>query len=327
VAAAIVADTAVETVPASTNTATSAGAIGAQSKPRAQTNPPHSGTQDALDPADASEASDAAPVKAQDTVTTRAALTDPAAGSASGTKAQQARAGTDNTTSPTQPNGSTQTDEHPNPPSAADLAAARADATAALTPADSANGAKAPSATGAAKSATADPSTLGLAPGNVATTQAATTEATTATSGSALAAAVPIAGLPVTIAAHAQGGLSQFDIRLDPPDLGRIDVRLGFDSNGQVTSHVTVDRPETLTLLQSQQPQLEQALQQAGLKTADNGLQFSLRDQSFTGQNNNGSGTQQNAPQVVIPDPDLASVETRQIYSRAALGGGVDIRV
>ena len=254
-------------------------------------------------------------------------MTDPAAGSASGTKAQQARAGTDNTTSPTQPNGSTQTDEHPNPPSAADLAAARADATAALTPADSANGAKAPSATGAAKSATADPSTLGLAPGNVATTQAATTEATTATSGSALAAAVPIAGLPVTIAAHAQGGLSQFDIRLDPPDLGRIDVRLGFDSNGQVTSHVTVDRPETLTLLQSQQPQLEQALQQAGLKTADNGLQFSLRDQSFTGQNNNGSGTQQNAPQVVIPDPDLASVETRQIYSRAALGGGVDIRV
>ena len=97
------------------------------------------------------------------------------------------------------------------------------------------------------------------------------------------AAAVSIAGLPIAIAARALAGSNQFDIRLDPPELGRIDVRLDVDSNGQVTSHVTVDRPETLTLLQSQQPQLERALEQAGLKTADNGLQFSLRDQSFAG--------------------------------------------
>ena len=62
--------------------------------------------------------------------------------------------------------------------------------------------------------------------------------------------------------------------------------RLDVDSSGQVTSHVTADRPETLHLLQSQQPQLERALEQAGLKTADNGLQFTLRDQSFAGQNN-----------------------------------------
>ncbi|MGA2895509.1 MAG: flagellar hook-length control protein FliK [Xanthobacteraceae bacterium] len=173
------------------------------------------------------------------------------------------------------------------------------------------------------KTATADLSALGLAP----TSAAATAQTAAATPGASLTAAIPIAGLPVTIAAHAQGGSSQFDIRLDPPELGRIDVRLGFDSNGQLTSHVTVDRPETLTLLQSQQPHLEQALQQAGLKTADNGLQFSLRDQSFAGQNNNGGGTQQNAPQLVIPDPDLAVVDTRQIYSRLALGGGVDISV
>ncbi len=96
-----------------------------------------------------------------------------------------------------------------------------------------------------------------------------------------------------------------------------------------MTSHVTVDRPETLTLLQSQQPQLERALEQAGLKTADNGLQFSLRDQSFAGQNNNGGGAQPNpAPQLVIPDAELSPVETTQLYSRINLGGGgVDIRV
>jgi flagellar hook-length control protein FliK len=121
--------------------------------------------------------------------------------------------------------------------------------------------------------------------------------------------------------------LTQFDIRLDPPELGRIDVRLGVDSNGQVTSHVTADRPETLSLLQSQQPQLERALEQAGLKTADNGLQFSLRDQSFTGQNNSGGGAQSNAPQLVIPDADLSPVATTQIYSRLSPRGGIDIRV
>jgi flagellar hook-length control protein FliK len=144
----------------------------------------------------------------------------------------------------------------------------------------------------------------------------------------ASSAAVAVAGLPVAIAVRAMAGSHQFDIRLDPPELGRIAVRLDVDSNGQVSSHVTVDRPETLTLLQSQQPQLQRALEQAGLTTANNGLQFSLRDQSFAGQNGSGSGTQTSpSPQLVIPDATLSPVETTQIYSRWGLGGGLDIRV
>jgi flagellar hook-length control protein FliK len=138
---------------------------------------------------------------------------------------------------------------------------------------------------------------------------------------------VPIAGLAVAISARAQSGSNQFDIRLDPPELGRIDVRLDVDRDGQVTTHLPADRADTLDLLQSQQPQIEQALQQAGLKTADNGLQFTLRDQSFTGQNN-GSGSQtNNSAQVVIPDADLTPVAATQIYTRAGLGSGIDIRV
>ncbi|MGC1778968.1 MAG: flagellar hook-length control protein FliK [Xanthobacteraceae bacterium] len=157
-------------------------------------------------------------------------------------------------------------------------------------------------------------------------TNAATTQ--TAAGTAAPAAAVSIAGLPIAIAARIQAGTNQFDIRLDPPELGRIDVRLSVDGSGQVTSHVTVDRPETLTLLQSQQPQLQRALEQAGLKTADNGLQFTLRDQSFAGQNNNGGGTQPNpTPQLVIPDSDLPPVDAAQIYSRWGHGTGVDITV
>ncbi len=178
------------------------------------------------------------------------------------------------------------------------------------------------SAAVAAKSATAGLPNFGIVATNTATTQTAATAALTAP-----AAAVTIAGLPVAIAARAQAGANQFDIRLDPPELGRIDVRLDIDSSGQVTSHVTVDRPETLTLLQSQQPQLERALEQAGLRTADNGLQFSLRDQSFAGGNSGGNTPSSPPQQLVIPDPDLSPVETTQIYSRWGLGGGIDITV
>jgi flagellar hook-length control protein FliK len=154
----------------------------------------------------------------------------------------------------------------------------------------------------------------------------ATPAAAAAASGTAAAATVPIAGLAVAIASRAQAGSSQFDIRLDPPELGRIDVRLDVDRDGQVTSHVTVDRADTLQLLQSQQPQLERALEQAGLKTADNGLQFTLRDQSFAGQNG-GSAAQPNAAQLVIPDAEAPVIQATQIYSRSGLGSGVDIRV
>ena len=137
---------------------------------------------------------------------------------------------------------------------------------------------------------------------------------------------VPVAGLAVAIAAKAKAGTNQFESRLDPPELGRIDVRLGVDASGQVTSHVTVDRAETLQLLQNHQPQLERALEQAGLKTADNALQFTLRDQSFA-NGNNGGGAQPGAAQLVVPDADSPAAEATQIYSRTILRGGIDIRV
>jgi flagellar hook-length control protein FliK len=209
-----------------------------------------------------------------------------------------------------------------------DAVAPRSNGTATVSQADDGGSANAAPANAAAKAASGSLPSLGVAAANAATVQ--TAAATPGAAPAAAAAAVPIAGLPVVIAAHAQAGSSQFDIRLAPPELGRIDVRLDVDSNGQVTSHVTADRPETLTLLQSQQPQLERALAQAGLRTADNGLQFSLRDQSFSGQNSGGgnnSGGQQSTPQLVIPDSNLAPVDASQIYSRIARGGGIDIRV
>ena len=68
-------------------------------------------------------------------------------------------------------------------------------------------------------------------------------------SSAAADAAVPVAGLAVEIATRAKDGKNRFEIRLDPPELGRIDVRLDIDGKGNVTSRLLVDRADTLDLL------------------------------------------------------------------------------
>jgi flagellar hook-length control protein FliK len=165
-----------------------------------------------------------------------------------------------------------------------------------------------------------------IAPAIPTTSSASTAPTTTATP-----TAIPIAGLAVEIAAHAHAGKNRFEIRLDPPELGRIDVRLDVDREGKVTSRLVVDRPETLDILRRDAPELERSLQQAGLKTGDNALQFSLRDHGgFGGQNpypNNGS--QAGATRVIIPDRELPPVAaTTPGYGRVVdTRAGVDIRV
>jgi flagellar hook-length control protein FliK len=272
---------------------------------------------------------------AQDNAETRSAATTANAPSPNTANARSPN--TANAPSPTSTTAQPRSQPQPQPQAQTDNSTVVPALTPTLTPATAENSANRPSpladamtaATAAAAPSSASAATgaanantlpnFGFLAANALTTSAAAPAASAD-------AAVPLAGLAVAIAARSQAGTNRFDIRLDPPELGRIDVRLAVDSSGQVTSHVTVDRADTLQLLQSQQPQLEHALEQAGLRTADNGLQFTLRDQSFAGQNGNGGG-QQNAAQLVIPDTESAPVDTAQIYSRLSLGSGLDIRV
>ena len=140
--------------------------------------------------------------------------------------------------------------------------------------------------------------------------------------------AVPLSGLALEIAASAKNGKSSFEIRLDPADLGRIDVRIDVDRNGQMTSHLTVEKPETLSMLQQDAPQLQRALNDAGFKTGDSGLQFSLRDQSSSGQNS-GNDTNRNAQRLVISNEDtVPAAPAGRSYGRMlGSSSGVDISV
>ena len=66
--------------------------------------------------------------------------------------------------------------------------------------------------------------------------------------------------------------------------------------------------------------------QDAGLKTADNGLQFSLRDQSINQQQTGGGS---DTAQLVVRNETPPSIDVfPQNYGRlAGQGGGLDIRV
>jgi flagellar hook-length control protein FliK len=160
--------------------------------------------------------------------------------------------------------------------------------------------------------------------------QSATTPVTAAqlTVTAATSAAVPLNGLALQIAVTAQSGRSRFEIRLDPAELGRIDVRIDVDRHGQLTSHLTVEKPETLAMLRQDAPQLQRALDNAGFKTGDGGLQFSLRDQSSSDQNN-GNEAGRNAQRLIISEDDSvpAAVAGRTYGRMPGSGSGVDIRV
>ena len=148
------------------------------------------------------------------------------------------------------------------------------------------------------------------------------------TASAATGAAVPLSGLAVEIAASANSGKTRFEIRLDPAELGRIDVRIDVDRHGQVTSHLTVERPETLSMLRQDADQLQRALDNAGLSTGNGGLQFSLRDQSSQGQNDGNQSNPQCPTPVVSEEDTVPPAAAGRSYGRMlGSSSGVDIRI
>jgi chemotaxis protein MotD len=141
-------------------------------------------------------------------------------------------------------------------------------------------------------------------------------------------AAPNLPALAVEISAKSQSGAKQFDIRLDPPELGRVDVRLSIDATGKASAHLSADQPQTLTLLQKDAPILARALREAGLDVSQDGLNFSLRQQT-SGQNGNDGGNGRFGGARSFPLAATISIDptTASIAYRGLADGRVDIRV
>jgi len=127
----------------------------------------------------------------------------------------------------------------------------------------------------------------------------------------------------VEVAAKSQAGAKQFDIRLDPPELGRVDVRLSIDATGKAEAHLTADQPATLDLLQKDAPALMRALRDAGLDLAQNGLNFSLKNQQQQAGDDGArqQGGRQASPPRVLNEPAETAAHVRRPL------GLLDIRV
>lgn len=79
------------------------------------------------------------------------------------------------------------------------------------------------------------------------------------------------------IARDFKAGNRWLDIRLDPAELGRIDVRLAVDSKGHLQAVIAADNPATHDLLRRESGALVRALQHVGVQTDQGSLQFELR--------------------------------------------------
>lgn len=84
--------------------------------------------------------------------------------------------------------------------------------------------------------------------------------------------------LAAQITRRFDAGSRVFDIRLDPAELGRVDVRLELMPDQRVQAILSAERQETLAELQRSAKDLQRALSEAGLDLADDGLSFQLAD-------------------------------------------------
>lgn len=141
--------------------------------------------------------------------------------------------------------------------------------------------------------------------------------------------ATPLPMVPIAIGLQALEGAREFQIRLDPDDLGRVDVKLTIADDGRVAASLTVDRVDTLAMLQRDARTLERAFDQAGFTSDSDSLKFSLR-QDQTGQQQGGE-RRDAAP---TPSPVMRQIQIEapvdapipQWRAPSAIGG-VDIRI
>lgn len=88
----------------------------------------------------------------------------------------------------------------------------------------------------------------------------------------------------IHVARALDDGLERINIRLHPANLGRVDVKIEVAQDGRVTATVIADKADTLDMLQRDSRALERALQEAGLRTDSESLNFGLRGERDHGK-------------------------------------------
>lgn len=125
-------------------------------------------------------------------------------------------------------------------------------------------------------------------PASAATGDAARAQSTAADHGLGLSTLSRVtvettAHLAAQIARRLEGRSTRFDMVLTPEDLGRVDVSLEIDKDGQLSARLAFDNPAAAADLRGRADELRRQLQDAGFQVAGDALDFSQRDPSAGG--------------------------------------------
>jgi flagellar hook-length control protein FliK len=159
-----------------------------------------------------------------------------------------------------------------------------------------------------------------------ATTQASTNTQHAAADTGAQRAAPAALQVAREIIRRFDGGNTNFELRLDPPELGRVDVRMEVTRDHRVTAVITADSPQALTELARHARDLEQQLESAGLQLSDNGLSFDLRQGAQGGEKQDASAAAGGAGEDATPEQTQAQT-ARPIGFERWRGVRVDMMV
>jgi flagellar hook-length control protein FliK len=136
---------------------------------------------------------------------------------------------------------------------------------------------------------------------------------------------VPLGAVAVEIGLRSLAGMNRFEIRLNPEELGRIDVSLDIGEDGAVTARLVVDRVETLALLQRDAKTLERAFEQAGLTPSEGGVgPVAARPPGRRPGPRSGARRRTSGGRTEAPDAPLQPLPVRPAWRAAT---GLDLRI
>lgn len=129
--------------------------------------------------------------------------------------------------------------------------------------------------------------------------------------------------LGVEIVRHGLNGRDSLTIRLDPVEMGEIQIRLQFDERGTMRAHVAAESSAALEMLRRDSADLVRALGDAGVRTDAQSFQFEGRGQGRGDQNN-----QHSRPETASgTDPALAEAvdDDQPLRSKLRSSGSIDL--
>jgi flagellar hook-length control protein FliK len=187
------------------------------------------------------------------------------------------------------------------------------------------------------QSAAAASAATGADPSATLASPLTTTAATQGPSGAATQAPpAAVAFLSSEIVKQASGKTTSFNIELHPADLGKVDVKLQIQSDGQLAARMSFDNPAAAASFQANADSLRHSLQQAGFQVGGDALTFTsgggqqgAADSGAGGSNGQGGASQNDAGARAFADAQAAATSADPLADpfQARQAIGLDMRI